>query len=47
MLGRALSFLVALVIALAGVVGILLFLQSRDEASLDRPPAVTQTQTTP
>ena len=42
-----LSFLLALIVACAGVIGLLLFLQSRDDATLDRPPAVTQTQTTP
>ncbi|HEU4657166.1 MAG TPA: hypothetical protein VFR97_06555 [Capillimicrobium sp.] len=45
-LKAVLSFLLALVVAFAGVVGLLLFLQSRDDATLDRPP-VTQTRTTP
>jgi hypothetical protein len=43
---RALSTLLAILIALAGVIGLLLFLQSRDDASLDHPP-VTQTVTVP
>jgi hypothetical protein len=43
---RALSLLLAIVVAVIGVVAILLVLQSRDSGSLDRPP-VTQTQTTP
>ena len=44
---RVLSFLLALLVALAGVIGLLLFLQSRDEATLDRTAPITQTQTTP
>jgi hypothetical protein len=43
---RALSLLLAIIVAVIGVVALLLILQSRDDASLDRP-AVTQTQTTP
>jgi hypothetical protein len=43
---RALTLLLAIVVAVVGVVLILLILQSRDSGSLDRPP-VTQTQTTP
>jgi hypothetical protein len=43
---RALSLLLAIVVAVIGVVAILLVLQSRDDGSLDRAP-VTQTQTTP
>lgn len=44
---RALSFLLALVVAFAGVIALLVFLQSRDDATLDRRPPITQTQTTP
>jgi hypothetical protein len=40
---RFLSLLVAFVIALIGVVALLLFLQSRDDPTLDRPP-ITHTQ---
>lgn len=40
---RALSLLLAIVIAVAGVIALLLILQSRDEASLSRP-ATTATQ---
>ena len=43
---RAASVLLAIVIAFAGAIGILLALQSRDDAALDRPPAV-RSQTTP
>jgi hypothetical protein len=43
---RALSLLLAIVVAAAGVIGLMLLLQSRDDASLDRP-AVTQPVTTP
>jgi len=43
---RAASVLLAIVIAFAGAVGILLALQSRDDATLERPPAVSS-QTTP
>jgi hypothetical protein len=39
---RVLAFLLALVIATAGAVGILLLLQSLDSGTLDRTPA-TQT----
>jgi hypothetical protein len=41
---RVLAFLLALVIATAGAVGILLLLQSRDEGTISRPPPA---QTTP
>jgi energy-converting hydrogenase Eha subunit F len=44
---RVLSFLLALIVAFVGVVGLLLFLQSRDDATLERPAPATQTQTTP
>ncbi len=40
---RALSLLLAVVIAFASVVALLAFLQSRDDATLERPP-VTQTR---
>jgi hypothetical protein len=43
---RALSLALAILVAAVGVVALLLFLQSRDDASLDRP-AVTQTVGTP
>jgi hypothetical protein len=43
---RALSLLLAILVAFAGVIGLLLLLQSRDDASLDRP-AVTQTRSAP
>jgi len=35
---RALAVLLAVVVAAAGVIGLLLVLQSRDDPSLDRPP---------
>ena len=41
---RALSLLLAIGVAVAGVVALLLILQSRDDGSLDRPPASSQTQ---
>jgi hypothetical protein len=41
---RALSLLLAIVVALVGVIALLLLLQSRDEPSIERP-AITQTQT--
>lgn len=41
---RVLAFLLALVIATAGAVGILLALQSRDDGTIDRP---TTTQPAP
>jgi hypothetical protein len=41
---RALGVLLAIVIALAGVIALLLVLQSRDHGSLERP-ATTQTRT--
>lgn len=44
---RVLSFLLALIVAFAGVVGLLVFLQSRDEATLERRAPITRTQTTP
>ena len=44
---RVLSFLLALIVAFVGVVGLLLFLQSRDEATLEPPTPVTRTQTAP
>jgi hypothetical protein len=43
---RALSLLLSIVVAVIGVIGLLLFLQSRDDPSLERPP-VTQTRTAP
>jgi hypothetical protein len=43
---RTLSLLLSILVAVAGVIGLLLLLQSRDDASLERP-AVTQTRTTP
>jgi hypothetical protein len=47
---RLLAFLLALVIATAGAVGILLLLQSRDEGTIDRSVTtqmVTNGQTLP
>jgi hypothetical protein len=44
---RVLAFLLALVIATAGAVGILLALQSRDEGSIDRPVTTSTEQTLP
>ena len=44
---RVLAFLVALVIAFAGAVGILLALQSRDEGSLSHTPTTSTAQTVP
>lgn len=39
---RVLAFLLALVIALAGAIGILLALQSRDEGAIDRTTTRTE-----
>jgi hypothetical protein len=44
---RVLAFLLALVIATAGAVGILLLLQSRDEGTIDRPATTQTAQTLP
>jgi hypothetical protein len=44
---RVLSFLLALVVAFAGVVGLLLLLQSRDEPTLERQAPITRPQTAP
>jgi len=35
---RFLAFLLALILASAGAVGILLLLQSRDDGTIERPP---------
>jgi hypothetical protein len=43
---RALALLLAIAVAVIGVVALLLVLQSRDDGSLDRP-AVSRTVTTP
>jgi hypothetical protein len=43
---RALSVVLAVAVAVVGVVVLLLILQSRDDGSLDRG-SVSQTQTTP
>ena len=44
---HSIAFLLALVIATAGAVGILLALQSRDEGSIDRPVTTSTEQTLP
>jgi hypothetical protein len=44
---RVLAFLLALVIASAGAVGILLLLQSRDEGAIDRTVPTSTAQTLP
>ena len=44
---RVLAFVLALVIALAGAVGILIALQSRDDGGIDRTPTTGTTQTIP
>jgi hypothetical protein len=44
---RVLAFLLALVIATAGAVGILLLLQSRDDGTIDRPATTRTEQTLP
>lgn len=44
---RVLAFLLALVIATAGAVGILLLLQSRDEGTIDRTVTTQTAQTLP
>jgi hypothetical protein len=44
---RVLAFLLALVIASAGAIGILLLLQSRDEGTIDRTVTTSTAQTLP
>lgn len=44
---RVLAFLLALVIATAGAIGILLLLQSRDDGAIDRPLTTQTEQTLP
>jgi hypothetical protein len=44
---RVLAFLLALALAIAGAVGILLALQSRDEGSIDRTVTVRTEQSLP
>lgn len=43
---RVLAVLLAVIVAVAGVVALLLILQSRDDASIERPATVS-TQRTP
>jgi hypothetical protein len=44
---RVLAFLLALVIATAGAVGILLLLQSRDDGTIERTVTTSTAQTLP